>query len=496
MSTTKTVSIGLIRKITLTFLLLLVVMAGLYTLLTFYLTRKHFEEVSQNLHRNLAQHLIDEKFQGEPPFLEDGTVNKPLFADLMHDMMAVNRSIEVYLLDKEGAILFSVVLDHEQPQNPIPKVSLAPIKEFIEQKGSGYIVGDDPRNGDAQKIFSAAPYTYQGREGFIYIVLAGQQFELATNNLMGTYFLRLGMLGSLATLLFAAIIAVVSVGFLTRSLREIITTVRRFKEGDMQARVDLQRQSDLPLLGETYNNMADTLVANLDELKSVESLRRELIANVSHDLRTPLAITQGYIETLQIKEEALSAEERAKYLTIIQQSNEKLGRLVNQLFEYSKLEAKQITPQKEPFSVADLAYDVVENYQSLAVKKGVLIELEVEKQLPLVFADISLVDRVIQNLMDNALKYTPAKGTVTIGLTSTNQGVSVSIKDTGIGIPENELKHIFERYKKGSTHRQKDGAGLGLAIATKILEIHDSTLKVISQPNQGTTFTFSLHCPA
>lgn len=241
--------------------------------------------------------------------------------------------------------------------------------------------------------------------------------------------------------------------------------------------------------------MADTIVANIDELKSVENLRRELIANVSHDLRTPLAIMQGYVETLLMKEESITSENRQKYLNIILNSSEKLADLIKQLFEYSKLEARQIEPQKEPFQLTDLVQDAFARYQVLAKDKNITVKVEHEAGLPIVFADVSLVERVIQNLMDNALKFTPESGTVTIGLKELKDGVQIRVTDTGPGIPEAEQEFIFDRYRKitkTSTQTTNNGAGLGLAIVKKILELHNANIRVQSRLNEGTSFTFAL----
>ncbi len=486
------VSQRLIIKIMASFLMLMVLVGVSYVLMTFYFTSKYFEETTQKLNAEVANHLIEEKFQNASPFLEDGSVNKPLFGDLMHDMMAVNRGIEVYLLDSEGVILYSVVLDHSSDEKTRAKVDLEPIQKFMACKGGDYILGDDPRNPENQKIFSAAPFSVDGNEGYIYIILASQRYEEVTSSLIGSYFLKLGVGASITAVLFAAVIGLISIWYLTKNLRSIVESVKRFKDGDLSSRVPNASENDLSLLAETYNDMADTIVANIEELKSVESLRRELIANVSHDLRTPLAIMQGYVETLQMKVESLNEDERNKYLGIIQKSIEKLSGLIAQLFEYSKLEAKQIEPKKEPFPISDLAHDVGEKYQQLASEKGIQIQLDIEKNLPLVFADISLVERVIQNLMDNALNYTPKDGRVTIQLNSDQKNVIIAIKDTGPGIPEEEQSYIFERFKKASSSKAGQGTGLGLAIAKKIIEIHESTIRVISKPDQGTEFRFSL----
>lgn len=487
-------STRLIKKIMLVFTLLILLVGVGYVMITFYFTNKFFEEASQKLNARVADHLIEEKFQESSPYLEDGSVNKAFFGDVMHDMMAVNRGIEVYLLNEHGEILYSVVLDHSDDDKPRERIDLGPVNKFIASEGDRYILGDDPRNPESQKIFSAAAFEVDGKKGFIYIILAGQQFEQVTSSLTGSYFLRLGLGASIATVVFAGLIGLLAIWFLTKNLREIIDTVRRFRDGDLMARIENPKNKDLSILTETYNSMANTIVANIEELKSVESLRRELMANVSHDLRTPLAVTQGYIETLQIKSEQLSKEEQNHYLNIIQKNIGKLANLIDQLFEYTKLEAKQIEPQKESFPISDLAYDVFEKYQQLATVKKITINLDIEKNLPLVFADISLVERVIQNLMDNALKFTPEGGDVTIEMKSDKRYVFVSIKDTGIGIKKEELTKIFERYKQSTTSKkvEREGAGLGLAIAKKIMEIHDSTIKVVSQPDRGTTFQFQL----
>ncbi|MFK7970431.1 MAG: sensor histidine kinase, partial [Bacteroidia bacterium] len=178
-------------------------MAASYIVTTLYFTQKYRQEITQKLNTNLAQHLIDEKFQQAEPFLEDGAVNKALFGDLMHDMMAVNRALEVYLLNDKGEILYSVVLNHDKPNEPAKTVSLAPIKDFVANKGEKYILGDDPLNPDVQKIFSAAPYESKGKSGYVYIILESKVEEVITSSLASSYFVRLGIGGAILTMLFA-----------------------------------------------------------------------------------------------------------------------------------------------------------------------------------------------------------------------------------------------------------------------------------------------------
>lgn len=482
----------LIRKLVFAFLGILVLASAGYALATIYVTNQHFNETTQRVHASLAQDLIDEKFLNESPFDSLGNVNKALFGDIMHDMMAVNKAIEVYLLNMDGEVQYSVVLDHDSGNSNPQVVSLDPIRQFIDSGGEAYVVGDDPRNPGEQKIFSAARFNRSGKEGYIYIILAGQDYLSAKNMLWKGYGMKLGLGISLVTLLFAGLLTIGSVFYLTKSLRKITFASRRFQEGDLHYRIANAENTDLAGVATTYNEMAETILRDIEQIKSLEGLRRELIANISHDLRTPLAIIQGYIETLQMKYPTLTEEERAFYLNTINKGCERLANLIGQLFEYSKLEANQIVPIKEPFLIADLANDIYRNYELLAAQRDIRLDLDMTPGTPLVFADISLVERAIQNLMDNALKFTPKGGVVTIKISHSGSAVEISIHDTGPGIKKDEQALIFERYRQIKTGGEKEGAGLGLAIVRKIIELHNASIRVLSVPEKGTVFSFEL----
>ncbi len=471
-----------------TLLALMAILGIVYVLISAYTADNYFKEVNQQLYGNVAKHLVKEskiKMTG---------AREPAMRDIMHSMMVVNPSIEVYLLDTAGTII-----DYVVPYNTVvlEKVNLEPVKKFIDNEGQIFIEGDDPKSQTACNVFSACPIYNEADstklDGYAYIILAGAAQQEVSDKLLGSYFLKSGTTLFLATLIGSLLIGLIAIWLITRNLQDIIATVRRFKEGDHKARVAKADDKDLAVLSTTFNDMADTIEANIEELKSVENLRRELIANVSHDLRTPLAIMQGYAETLLIKNDNLSPEDRKKYLQIVLDSSEKLSHLIAQLFEYSKLEAKQIQPNKEPFYLQELAHDVLQNYQLLAREKGIHLNVETADNLPMVFADVALVERVIQNLMDNAIKFTPKDGSVTLALLGIGNSVEVRVADTGPGISEKDQAAIFERYRQNAPSDKKaKGAGLGLAIARMILELHDATIKVQSKLNEGTAFMFRL----
>ena len=240
--------------------------------------------------------------------------------------------------------------------------------------------------------------------------------------------------------------------------------------------------------------MADTIVGNIENLRSMENLRRELVGNVSHDLRTPLAVIHGYIETLMIKQTSLSEDDREKYLKIILESTEKLKKLVEELFELSKLEAKQVTPKKEPFFIQELINDLIQKFEILADEKNISLKTTTIPNKALVNADVSLIERVLQNLIDNALKFTPKNGEISIDIDHTDQFVEIRVSDTGPGIPKEQIPFIFDRYHIGDKRISLDNnnTGLGLAIVKKILELHNATIKLSSKLNNGTTFSFQL----
>jgi len=488
----KTISNKLIKKLSISFFAIILVMGLTYIVTTFYISKRLYEETSQKLNSNIANHLIVEKFQHGLPFLESGEVNKAFFGDVMHDMMAVNRSIEVYLLSIEGEILYSVVLDHSDPDAPLKKVNLDPIHQYLNSGGQDYILGDDPRNSNQQKIFSVAHFNEKNHEGYIYIVLAGESLASISASLESNYYTKLGLGAFILTMLFAGLAGWMAVWFLTKNLREIIYQVNRFREGDLESRIDNAENSNLATLALTYNEMADTISKNIEEIKSVDVLRRELVANVSHDLRTPLAIMQGYIETIQMKQDSLEDEEIQKYILTIEKSIKQLSRLVSQLFEYSKLEAKQIKPVKEAFHVTDLIYDLHAKYTVLTKEKNIKFQVHVNGSIPLIFADVSLVERVLQNLLDNALKFTSDGGDIDLIVDSSTHGVIIKVKDNGSGIHKENQAVIFDRFKQGDTKEKQRGSGLGLAIVKKIIDLHQGSIKVVSQPNIGTTFEFVL----
>ena len=232
----------------------------------------------------------------------------------------------------------------------------------------------------------------------------------------------------------------------------------------------------------------------MEKIEKADTLRRELIANVSHDLRTPLATLQGYIETLFIKNKSLTSKERQHHLEIAIQHCERLSKLVEELFELARLDSHETKVHYEPFNISELAQDVIQKYSLAAQKNQINIQVDPDRSLPFVNADIAMIERVMENLLDNALRHTPTGGLIRLTFSVQNGDVVVGVSDTGCGIPEEDLPHIFDRfYQKDRNKAPHTGhSGLGLAIAKRILELHNKSINVESTAESGATFTFSL----
>ncbi len=470
------------------FLIIMAILAALMIRLSVNYSNSYFSEAQQRINANIAEGALKEV----NPFFINGEVNKEAIHTIMHSMMAVHPSIEVYLLDTDGKILTYVVPYKEVKSN---HVKLKPILEFIENKSSIYIKGDDPRNPGEEKVFSAAPiYDEQVLMGYLYIILASQEYTTTMTILQNSFILKFGTRTMLLIFLFATIAGFISILFITRNLNHVMKVVRDFKEGNLGARIHVRSKGEVRQLAETFNSMAGTIEDNIEELKSVEALRKELIANVSHDLRSPIASIQGFAETILIKKDSIKKEELHRYLKAIENNTQNLNKLVNDLFELSKLETNSQKVSPEPTQLAELVQDVAEKFRILAQKKSISINTIYSKNLPLAFVDISLIDRVFQNIIDNAIKYCKESDSILIELDVQQDEIQVRVKDTGAGISEKDLPHIFSRYYKGaeSDSFAKGSTGLGLAIVRKILELHNSTIKVFSELNKGTTFEFGL----
>ncbi|MFU8861062.1 MAG: sensor histidine kinase [Cyclonatronaceae bacterium] len=470
------------------FLVLLVLTGAILLALSVNSVVRYMDETEQKLNRDLAVHLAAE-FE---PLVQD-TINTDQLRGKINQMMGINPRIQIYLLDNDGHIKASFC----PPENKVEKTSVdtEPLKRFLTSAELP-ILGDNPLHPGSRKPFSAARLEIMGESGcYLYIILGNERYDSMVAVVRNSYIMQSTVTIIALTVVFTGIVGLVLFRVLTSRIREMNDVVNSVISGDYNKRIDIKSSDEIGELARSFNHMTETIQVNLEALQQVDKQRRELVANISHDLRSPLASVQGYLETLTIMGDRLSEQQKEHYVQIVINNTKKLGRLVSELFELSKLDAEQVRPRFESFCIAELVQDLVLQYKPEAGKKNIRLHAELPENLPAVYADIELVERAISNLIDNAIRYTPEGGEVYIKPVNNPNYVQIEVKDTGKGISVEDLPHIFNRFYRADKSRggtDGSGAGLGLAIAKKILELHGSDLDVTSRLNEGTSFRFNL----
>jgi two-component system OmpR family sensor kinase len=336
-------------------------------------------------------------------------------------------------------------------------------------------------------------------------VLAGEAYDSVAQMLQGSYMLRLSLWAAGAGLVFAVVAGLLLFALLTRRLRTLTAKMDAFQQCEVPPRshvfqpstarpVQTPRGDEIDRLDTTFRALTQRICQQVQTLQQTDTLRRELVAHVSHDLRTPLAALHGYIETLFLKDHQLTPQERQHYLDIAMQHSTRLRTLVAELFELAKLDAHETQVYPEAFSLAELVQDVVQKFQLMAQQQQQQLQAQLADDLPFVHADIALIERVLDNLIQNALQYTAPGGTITVALSLQPHSIAVQVMDSGTGILPADLPYIFDPFYRAEQGRQNatDGVGLGLAIAKRIVELHGSAITVDSSVQGGTTFTFHL----
>ena len=473
---------------------LLAVLVGLsvVTAMIFLVVIRHSDvarnqEINQNLYRNLAARLIEEQILGKQDAADPGAVQK-----IFDRIRVVNPRIDVYLVDGGGRVIAASV------ENGLKRrtVDLEPVRRFFDENAKLPILGDDPSDQVRRRVFSVAPVPLAGdATGYLYLVLRGFSGDTLAERIKQSYVLRetLWLIG--CGLAIALLASVMIITLMTRPLRQLSSVMDKFRRsGFAEHPAALEPLRDeVGTLTDTFNRMADRILNQMTALKQKDTIRREFVANISHDLRTPLACLQGYLETLYFKRPDLAPEQQQSYLEVALKQTQQLSTLVNRLFDLAKLDSGQIVATLEPFGLGDLVQDVVQDFELAASSRDITLKTSIRADLPLVLGDIGLIERVLRNLIENAVRYTKAGGTVAISARPGGVHAVIEISDTGIGIPAADLPRIFERFYRVEKNRElaEGHAGLGLAIVKHIIDLHHGTISASSQPGK-TVFRFTI----
>lgn len=269
-------------------------------------------------------------------------------------------------------------------------------------------------------------------------------------------------------------------------LHQMAEATKKVAEGDFSVYVPTIHTSDkldyLDVMIIDFNKM-------VEELGSIETLKTDFVSNVSHEMKTPIAVIKNYAELLQM--EQVTEEMRTEYAKSIENAAIRLSNLISNILKLNKLENQNIMPEMEKFDVCRQLCECILQFEDKWDEKEIELETQIE-DAAVVKADGNLLELVWNNLISNAIKFTEKGGSVTIRQTSDEDYITVSISDSGCGIAKESVSHIFDKFYQGDTSHAKEGNGLGLALAKRVVELMDGDIQVVSQEGKGSTFTVSL----
>jgi len=413
-------------------------------------------------------------------------------------LSAVNAGVDIYVLDAQGKVLASSIAPEELRRD---HVDIAPIRRLLGGNAELPILGTDPSDPSRADVFSAASMATGGNAGsYLYALLHRREHQSGAGLIKASYLVGDGLWIVTGGTLFAVMSSILIVRLLTRRLAHLTADMENYARSDFAQPPDRQTEpraeadDEVGRLGRTFAEMTQRIVEQMQKLKREEAMRRELLASISNDLRRPLTSVRSHLESLMRKETTLSLEEKREYLEIATRKTARMGKLVSRLSELAGFDAGQVSVQSEYFVLSDVAQDVIRKSLTAAEQRRITLRLDKPEHLPSVLGDSGLIERVLDNLVENALHYTSPGGSVTVRLRQAEGAITVEVVDTGTGIAVADLPKIFDRSFRSEMHRptSPDHAGFGLAIVKSILKLHGSDIRVESATGIGTTFRFEL----
>jgi two-component system, OmpR family, sensor kinase len=343
---------------------------------------------------------------------------------------------------------------------------------------------------DAVRPITTAPLLVDHQFAGLVLVLALESRPTGIRRELGRL---LSLPSTLVLMVATVVVALVVFNPARRRLAALEQAAQRLGEGDLTARASQAGGDEIARVAQAFNRMASELETRDAALRTSDALRRQMMADVSHELKTPLTAMRGYIETLRMPEVALDAERRDRYFETIDRETRRLERIVKDLLDLARYEHGGVVLQRRLFDIQRLFENVAGRHEREAQRKAVAIRIHVDPLADQVVADPDRIEQAVENLVGNALRHTPSGGTITLSATQADGMATLSVSDSGGGIAPEHLPHVFERFYKVDASRaaESTGSGLGLSITKAIIERHGGTIRVTSEPGR-TTFTVLL----
>jgi signal transduction histidine kinase len=476
--------------------LLLVAGAGLLTAIVLTAVmhmsvRSYYTEVVYT--QGLA--FIDRVIEMHPDLWEDYVRDPEAFSDKLAAYTVFSPNTGMYLLDPQGRVLASS--GDQKPFWSDWRVDLQAVRASMAHDPSMPIMGADPDRQGKSCIVAARPLTRDGKElGWLYVAARAADIGTQTPELLKSYAIKTAVKVALLTLAIGVALTVSMIALLTRPLTALTRVAERVRSGGFSAPLCetefpfRDRNDEVGRLSRTFRDTLERLKLEMDRVTQTDAQRREMVANVSHDLRTPLTALIGQLETIRMKDDTLDREARERFVDSAINNAQQLRRLTDALNELAKLDNPELRIEREPIALGELADDLAQRYGSRAEESGVSLRVTYPDGLPLARVDAGLIERAIGNLLDNAIRVTPGGGTIELRVVRDSDGLRVEVADTGPGVPPEDQSRVFQRFYQGSKHREQRGSsGLGLAIVKRVAELHGGRVGLDSAPtSRGATF--------
>jgi signal transduction histidine kinase len=445
-------------------------------------TVDYYRSSTQILNKEVAAHIA--KFSS--PYGPNG-INKKKADSVFYNAMIVSPNVEVYFLDTAGK-----VIDYHAADSLIKvrQVPLKNIKQYL-QTPTTEITDVDPKDPGNPKIFSAAE-VWNGKKliGYIYVILVSKQYrnvaDIVFKSKAGGLAIKVFCIVILTTIIFGLLYT----SRLQSRFNRVIAVLERFKDGDLNVRFDANKRDEFYPISDAFNKMAVMLETNFNKQKELENERQNFLINISHDLRTPLAVARGYAETLLLENPGYTSRQ-IQQLELVLSKIQMVEKLVLQLFELSKTESVSFVPVKEPFIFSEILQENLAGTQLQASHKKVALICVDCENTSYINADAGMMERVIQNLLENAVKYTAENGSITVTLAHESGSLLLYITNSGLPLSDELISWINNNEVTGFVNRPAN-TGLGLALVKSILKLHDFKLTAgVSRSGQN-SFTVKM----
>jgi len=465
----------LFRKLIATYLVLIIASLGLLSIVA-------INKFSQSYQEEISQHLANTAYTVRA-FIKDCHTEQN---QLNEHITELGRDIQtrITVIDRNGNVLADSGYDRAtmENHNDRPEVLSARKNKLGQNIRYSHTLAID-------MIYLAIPLDKSKPDDVIIRVsLPLKQVSLIT----GQVYQTVGI-----TFIFALLMALV-MGFwlvsrIVRPVKEMVSVAESISQGDFSHQITVKTGDEIGQLAEAINRMNTKLKELFAEATKYEALRRDFVANASHELRTPLSLIKGYVETIKEGRKE-DWDKMQEFLGIIDHNVSQLDNLVRDLLELSRLEYQKGIALNKPCNINDIIKSVLDDLEPFATLKKQTIVKDIPADIPAIQTDADLLRKAISNLLDNAIKYTPDSGRIEISVVAEKDNINIFIKDNGIGIPDEDLARVFERFYRvdKSRSREMGGTGLGLSIVKHIVQTLKGEVSVQSKPGEGSTFTIKL----